>query len=94
MLKPSSGSSGFLSPATPGTKSPSITIAAFGLAEKTFATEVGKSVCSAPALPPAMLSVSPTIFAISARASLTDWSVHGISCFASWSYISAPAVRR
>ena len=72
MLKPVSGLSGFLSPATPGTKSPSITIAAFGVLEKTFATEVGKSVCRAPALPPAMLSVSPTIFAISASASFTD----------------------
>jgi hypothetical protein len=47
---------------TPGTKSPSITIAAFGGSEKTFATEVGKSVCSAPDVPPAMLSVSPTTF--------------------------------
>ena len=63
------------------------------MAEKTFDTEVGKSVCRAPASPPAMLSVSPTIFAMSASASLTDWSVHGISCLASLSYVSAPAVR-
>ena len=91
-LKPVSGSSGFFSPATPGTKSPSSTSAAFGVFEKTFATEVGKSVCRAPAWPPAMLSVSPTIFAISASASLTDWSVHGISCLASLSYVSGPAV--
>ena len=92
-MKPVSGSSGFASPATPGTKSPSAIIAAFGVAENTAATEVGKSVCRAPAVPPAMLSMSPTIFAISVSASLTDWSVHGISCFVSWSYFSAPAVR-
>ena len=79
---------------TPGTKSPSITCAPFAVAAKTFETEVGKSVWSAPEVPPTMLSALPTIFAISVSASLTDWSVHGISCVESWSYFSGPAVRR
>ena len=79
---------------TPGTKSPSITCAPFAWAAKTFDTEVGKSVWSAPDVPPTMLSVSPRIFPISVSASFTDWSVHGISCVESWSYFSGPAVRR
>src|SRR5205814_8466434 len=41
--------------ATPGTKSPSITIAAFGGFCQTLFTEVGKSVCTAPDVPPATL---------------------------------------
>ena len=68
-------------------------MAAFGGSAKAFVTDVGKSVWSAPCFPPAMLSVSLKIFAISVRASFTDWSVHGISCVASWSYFSGPAVR-
>ena len=70
-----------------------MTIAAFGLSEKTFETDVGKSVWSAPLVPPAMFESSEKISAIAASASFTDWSVHGISCVASWSYLSAPAWR-
>src|SRR4051794_10095258 len=61
---------------TPGTKSPSITIAAFGLFENTLETEVGKSVCSAPEVPPAMFLEVPTTVAISPSAFVTDGSVH------------------
>jgi hypothetical protein len=43
---------------TPGVKSPSISIAAFGGLTKTFDTEVGKSVCSAPLMPPTMFELS------------------------------------
>ena len=45
-------------------------------------------------MPPAMFRVSQKTFAISVSASLTDGSVHGISCVESWSYFSGPAVRR
>ena len=47
----------------------------------------------APDVPPAMFEESPTTSAMTLRASFTDWSVQGISCFASLSYFSAPAVR-
>ena len=70
------------------------TIAASGSVLNALVTEPGKSVCSAPDTPPAMLPVSPTIFAIVASASFTDWSVHGILCSVSWSYLSAPTWRR
>ena len=79
---------------TPATKSPSMTIAAFGGVVKTFETEVGKSVCSAPAVPPAMLAELPMIVAIVANAAFTDGSVHLILCVDSWSYFSGPAWRR
>ena len=59
--------------ATPGTKSPSITIAAFGGFWKTLLTEVGKSVCTAPEVPPAMLAELPTTWAIVFSAALDDW---------------------
>ena len=71
-----------------------MTMAAFGSSAKTLLTDVGKSDWSAAWVPPAMLSASPTIFAISVSASLTDWSVQGISWRESWSYMSPPAVRR
>ena len=61
---------------------------------KTFSTEVGNSVSSAPDVPPTMFALSSKIRAISLSASLTDWSVHGISCLESWSYFSGPACRR
>ena len=79
---------------TPPTKSPSNTIAAFGGSLKTCVTDVGKSAWSAPDVPPAMFCVSPTIFAIVVSASLTVWSVQGISCVDSLSYLSGPAWRR
>ncbi len=56
-----------------------MTMAPFASSAKTLLTEVGKSDWSAPSVPPTMLSASPTILAISVRASLTDWSVQGIS---------------
>ena len=68
-------------------------IAAAGSSLKTFAAAASKVVSRAPDVPPAMFDESPTTSAMTVRASFTDWSVHGISCFASWSYISAPAVR-
>ena len=77
-LKPVSGFAFVELTISPSTKSASSTIAAFGGSENAFVTDVGKSVWSAPCLPPAMLSVSLKIFAISVRASFTDWSVHGI----------------
>ena len=70
------------------------TIAAFGELLKTLLTDVLKSVCSAPDLPPAMLFVSPMIFAIIRSAVFTDGSVHLILCFDSGSYFAGPAVRR
>ena len=91
-MYPDSGSSDVCT--TPGTKSASITIAAFGSGASTLLTDVGKSVWSAPVVPPAMLSDSSKILAISVSASLTDWSVHGMSWLESWSYFSGPAVRR
>src|SRR4051794_6272808 len=53
-LKPLTGFAFVDDEMTPSTKSPSSTIAAFGGLEKTWLTEVGKSVCSAPCVPPAM----------------------------------------
>ena len=80
--------------ATPGTKSPSITIAAFGGLLKTLLTESGNPVCSAPAVPPAMFVVSPSTCAIVVSAVFTDGSVHLILWSVSWSYFAGPAVRR
>jgi hypothetical protein len=62
---------------TPCTKSPSKTMAAPGGLLKTCDTEVGKSVCKAPEVPPAMLPVSPKIWAMSCSAVATDGSVQG-----------------
>ena len=93
-MKPVSGSDGVESTISLSTKSPSITCAASGSFLNARVTDVGKSASSAPEVPPAMLSLWPTTFAISASASFTDWSVHGISCSASWSYFSSPAWRR
>ena len=64
-MKPVSGLAFVESRMTPCTKSPSKTIAALGGIVKTLVTEVGKSVCSAPVVPPAMLDVSPKICAMS-----------------------------
>ena len=75
------------------TKSPSRTCAAFGGSAKTCVTEVGKSVCSAFEVPPAILSDWSSL-PICVSASVTDGSVQGISCFVSWSYFSGPAWRR
>ena len=41
-----------------------------------------------------MYSDLPTTSAMIVSASFTVWSVHGISCFANWSYFSGPAMRR
>src|SRR5437870_4457734 len=79
-LKPVIGFNGFEDATTPGTKSPSSTIAAFGELLKTLLTDVLKSVCSAPDLPPGMLPVSPTICAMNFSAFFTDGSVHLILC--------------
>ena len=70
-----------------------LAMAAFGLVENTFETEVGKSVWSAPEVPPTMfpdVSSEPIVFS----ALITDGSVHLIWCFESLSYISGPAWRR
>ena len=61
---------------------------------KTLRTEVGKSVCSAPDVPPAMLSVSPRTWPIVFSAVFTDGSVHLILWVDSWSYFAGPAWRR
>ena len=79
---------------TLSTKSASITWAASGSSLNALVTDCGKSVSSAPDVPPAMLAESPRTCAIVRSASFTDWSVHGIWCSASWSYFSAPAWRR
>src|SRR5262245_30079269 len=79
---------------TRATKSPSNTIAAFGGCVNTSDTEVGKSFCRAAEVPPAMLDVSPTTFAISVSADVTDGSVHGMAWVDSLSYMSGPACRR
>ena len=79
---------------TPATKSPSITCAALGGFAPTGFVEVAKSVCRAPLVPPKMLSESESTLPISVSASVTEGSVHLISCATSWSYFSGPAVRR
>ena len=88
------GFSGFFDATTPGTKSPSITIAAFGWEEKTFDTEVGKSVWSAPEVPPATFELFPITADIVFKAVTTLGSVHLILCFESASYFAGPAWRR
>src|SRR5581483_666724 len=78
----------------PPTKSASKTIAPFDGVENAFVTHVGKSVWSAPLLPPARFELSPTIWAISLSAFVTDGSVHLILCALSASYFVGPNVRR
>ena len=80
--------------ATPGTKSPSSTIAAFGGFWKTLLTEVGKSVCTAPDVPPAMFAELPITCAIVFSAAVTDASVHLILWADSSAYFAGPACRR
>ena len=80
--------------ATPGTKSPSSTIAAFGGFWKTLFTDVGKSVWTAPDVPPAMFAELPTTCAIVFSAAATDGSVHLILCAESSAYFAGPAWRR
>src|SRR6185437_13893765 len=79
---------------TPATKSPSNTIAAFGGDEYAFVTEALKLFWSAPALPPAMLPVSPMICAMLLSAVFTDASVHLILCAVNAAYFAGPKVRR
>jgi hypothetical protein len=79
---------------TPPTKSASNTIAAFGGSANAFVTESLNPYWSAPLVPPAMLPVSPTIFAIVWSAVFTDASVHLILCAERASYFVAPNVRR
>src|SRR5579864_202627 len=79
---------------TPPTKSASNTIAAFGGELNAFVTDVLNPFCSAPLVPPAMLLVSPTIFAIVVSAVFTEGSVHLILCWLSASYFAAPNVRK
>ena len=78
---------------TPGTKSPSITIAALGGSWKTSSTDFVNSVCVALTLP-ARFDVSLSTSAIVLSADLTDGSVHAILWLVSWSYLSGPASRR
>src|SRR2546423_6214188 len=79
---------------TPPTKSASNTIAPFDGEPNAFVTESLNPYWSAPLVPPAMLPVSPTIFAIVFRAVVTDGSVHLILCAESALYLAAPNVRR
>jgi hypothetical protein len=76
------------------TKSPSKTIAAGVSPENVWVTDFGNSVWSAPERPPAISSSLPHSSASVVRASLTEGSVHLISCLASWSYFSGPACER
>src|SRR4051794_25885227 len=79
--------------ATPGTKSPSITIAALGGFCQTLFTDVGKSVWTAPEVPPAidaLLRICPIV----RSDAITEPSVHLIRCFVSWTYFAGPAWRR
>src|SRR5437868_14826821 len=75
---------------TPATKSPSKTIAAFGGDANAFVTEVLKSVCSAPEVPPAMFDELPTTWPIVFSAAFTDGSVHLILCAVSAAYLAGP----
>src|SRR5690349_10485538 len=63
-LKPVTGLAGVELVISLWTKSASITMAALGEDWKTWSTLVGKSVCSAPDVPPAMFDVSPSTWAI------------------------------
>src|SRR3954447_4698269 len=92
-LYPETALSAFFDATTPGTKSPSTTIAAFGLFVNTFDTDVGKSVCSAPDVPPAMLLLCRSV-PIVWSAFTTDASVHLSVCFDNASYFDGPACRR
>src|SRR5207244_3269370 len=64
------------------------------VATSTLSTDVAKSVCSAPDVPPAMLLLSPITCAIVFRAAITDGSVHLIVWAVSSSYLAGPAWRR
>src|SRR5438552_2559382 len=81
-------------PGVAPTESASTAIAPFGGEPKAFVTESLNPYWSAPLVPPAMLPVSPTIFAIVFRAVATEGSVHLILCWDSWLYFAAPNVRR
>src|SRR4051794_27137303 len=87
-LYPVTGFAGVLLAISPWTKSASMTIAAFGEAWKTWSTLVGKSVCSAPEVPPARFWVSPRTWAMVFSAAITDGSVHLMVWFVSWSYFA------
>ena len=78
----------------PATKSASITIAPFEGVEKASVTHVGKSVWSAPLVPPARFELSPTTCAIVFNATVTDGSVHFSLCWVSRLYFDGPNVRR
>src|SRR2546421_4095264 len=78
----------------PPTKSASKTMAPFDGVENAFVTQVGKSVWSAPLLPPARSALLPTIWPISVSAVLTDASVHLVLCALRDSYFAGPNVRR
>src|SRR5437868_11963714 len=94
VLKPEFGFAFVEELMTPPTKSASNTIAPFGGEPNAFVTESLNPYWSAPLVPPAMLPVSPTIFAIVFSAVATDGSVHLILCWDSWLYFAAPKVRR
>src|SRR5438067_1066128 len=78
----------------PATKSASNTIAPFEGVEKASVTHVGKSVWSAPLVPPARFELSPSTWPIVFNALLTEASVHLILWAVSWSYFAGPNVRR
>src|SRR4051794_8599109 len=78
----------------PPTKSASKTIAPFDGVENASVTHVGKSVWSAPLLPPARFELSLTSWPIVVSAVLTDGSVHLVLCALRDSYFAGPNVRR
>ena len=78
----------------PATRSASKTIAPFEGVPKASVTHVGKSVCSAPLVPPARFEASPTTPAIVFNALLTEASVHLILWAVSRSYFAGPNVRK
>src|SRR6476659_2473611 len=78
----------------PPTKSASNTIAPFDGVENASVTQVGKSVWTAPLLPPARFELSPTIDAIVVSAFLTAASVQlTLWSLSAW-YCAGPNVRR
>src|SRR5579864_1414375 len=78
----------------PPTKSASNTIAPCDGDAHALFTHVGKSVWSAPLVPPARFPELPTTWAIVLRAVVTEGSVHLIVWADSASYFAGPNVRR
>src|SRR5438477_3541438 len=69
-------------------------MAALELVPKTWPTQSGNGVATAPWLPPTMFRASPKIFCSCWKLCVTLGSVQGIWCCASALYLSGPAIRR